>query len=94
LTKLFFRNKICLRNDELYLLIVSREFFYGTILVFVFTELQNIFNILIVLVIFFSFCNEVSKYSSQERWQEIWSEYKCEANARDNWKARFFYVLL
>lgn len=68
---MFFQNKICLCNDELYLLLLNREcggaVFYDTVLVFVFTESQNIFNILIVLVTFFFFCNEVINYSSQER---------------------------
>jgi len=50
------------------------------------------FNILTVLVTFFLFCNEVSKYSSQERWQEIRSEYKCETNARDNWRVRIWFM--
>lgn len=71
LTTLFFQNKICLCNGELYLLLLSREHggvvFYDTIFVFVVTESQNIFNIFIVLVTFFLFCNEASKYSSQDR---------------------------
>lgn len=96
LTTLFFQNKICLCNGELYLLLLSREHggvvLYDTIFVFVVTESQNIFNIFIVLVTFFLFCNEASKYSSQDRWQEIWNEYKCEANAGDNWKVRIRFM--
>jgi hypothetical protein len=74
----FLQNKICLWNDELYLLLLNREcggaVFYDTILVFVFTESQNIFSILILITFYFFAMKLVSKVTRNLKWIQVWDK--------------------